>query len=193
MEEIFGEMRRYAKERNIPVMLGDSARLLYDTVKSVNPKKILEIGTAIGFSGSVMLTAAAEAELFTVDIDESAQNAARENFEKAGVLSRVTFWTGDAAEIVRYLTGSFDFILLDGPKGHYYEFLPYLYNALTEGGVIFADNVLFKGYTESETVKHKHRTIVTSLRRYLDAVGDITKFDTALHDIGDGVCISVKK
>lgn len=191
-ESLLQEIKAYAKEHNVPIILEESAEILTDTIKKCKPKRILEIGTAIGYSGIIMLMNS-DAKLFTVEIDADSVAIARQNFYKAGFLDRVTFWEGDAEEIVRFLTGEFDFILLDGPKGHYCEFLPYLKKVLSKGGVIFADNVLFKGYTFMEKPIHKHRTIILSLREYLRQIENDTDFDSVLLSKGDGISIATKK
>lgn len=193
MENLLSEMRGYAAANRIPVMLFETEKILREQLKKHSPKRILEIGTAIGLSGIIMLSECGNALLYTVEIDEKAADTAVENFKKAGVRQRVTLWRGDALEIVRYLTGSFDFILLDGPKGHYYELLPYLKKLLPSGGVLFADNVLFKGYTQAEKIGHKHRTIVNSLREYLADIQGDAAFESGLLSIGDGISIAIKK
>lgn len=189
---VLNEIKSYAKAHKVPIILDESATILEDTIKAKNPKRILEIGTAIGYSGILMLSNC-DAKLYTVEIDAESIAVAKRNFEKAGFLDRVTFWEGDAVDIIRYLTGEFDFILLDGPKGHYVQFLPYLKNVLSVGGVIFADNVLFKGYTFMDKPLHKHRTIILSLKTYLQQLETDEDFDAVLLYEGDGISIGTKK
>lgn len=191
---LINDIKAYAVAENVPIMMPDSVNLLQCMVACRRPLRILEIGTAIGYSGIMMLSAFEGSHLYTVEIDEDSIAVAKENFKKAGLIDRVTFWTGDAEEIIPYLTGVFDFILLDGPKGHYNEFLPYLKQIMTSGSVLFADNVLFKGMTlkEGKTI-HKHRTIITSLRSFLNDLETDESFFSTLIETGDGVSISVKK
>jgi predicted O-methyltransferase YrrM len=89
--------------------------------------------------------------------------------------------------------GKFDFIMLDGPKGQYEDFRPYLMALLKEGGVIFADNVLFKGYVYGDYEGHKHRTIVKSLRTFIKNMREDARVETVLHEVGDGILIAKKK
>jgi Predicted O-methyltransferase len=182
----------YAAAHKVPVMLEGGAKLLAETVRARKPRRILEIGTAIGLSGIYMLDNCS-AHLYTIEIDETLADVAENAFNMAGYADRVTLWRGDVREIIRYAEGSYDFIMLDGPKGHYAELLPYLDNLLESGGVLFADNVLFKGYTYMEHPMHKHRTIINSLREYLAAVGDESRFNTKVYEVGDGVAVSVKR
>ena len=138
------ELLRYARQRYIPVMLDDTRQLLFDVVSRCRPKRILEIGTAIGYSGIIMLTASPLATSNTIELDEQVANIARQNCQKAEMSDRVNLFVGDAREIVTLLTGSYDFIFMDGPKGQYEVFLPYLTEVLEVGGTLVCDNVLYK-------------------------------------------------
>ena len=107
------ELEKFARERYIPVMLDDTKELLFQTVKNACPLRILEIGTAIGYSGIVMLSAAPNATLNTIELDENVAKMAKENFAKAQMLKRVNLFVGDAREIVTQLTGEYDLIFMD--------------------------------------------------------------------------------
>lgn len=188
-------LRMAAREEGIPVMLPETSKLLATVVSMKKPENILEIGTAVGYSGSIMLKNAKEnARLTTIEIEESSANRAKETFKKEGFSDRVTLHLGDAEEIIPMMSGSYDFILCDGPKSRYLEFYPYLKKMLRSGGVIFCDNVLFRDYISGE-VKNPHRmqTIVNNMRDFLDVLSKDTDFTTTLLDVGDGVTVSVKK
>ncbi len=188
-------LRMAAREEGIPVMLPETSKLIATVVSMKKPENILEIGTAVGYSGSIMLKNAKEnARLTTIEIEESSANRAKETFKKEGFLDRVTLHLGDAEEIIPMMSGSYDFILCDGPKSRYLEFYPYLKKMLRSGGVLFCDNVLFRDYISGE-VKNPHRmqTIVNNMRDFLDVLSKDTDFTTTLLDVGDGVTISVKK
>ena len=120
------------------------------------PKKILEIGVNLGLSGIAMLISEPNASLSGIEIDEEKIKLAKNNYKKFGVFDRAKIFQGDASEIIPVLTGEYDFIFLDGPKGHYYEYLPNLLSVLSVGGTLFADNVLFRGYILG-SVKTPHR------------------------------------
>ena len=188
------ELEKYARERYIPVMLDDTKELLFETVKRTQPKRILEIGTAIGYSGIVMLSASKNATLNTVELDEQTAALARKNFDEFGVGDRVNIFVGDAREIVRLLTGSYDFIFLDGPKGQYEVFLPYLTDLLEIGGTLVCDNVLYKGLVEHvpEDKRHKHITVARNMNAFLQDITTSARYNTVLHRIGDGVTVSTK-
>ena len=188
------QLEKFARERYIPVMLDDTKELLFETVARDQPKRILEIGTAIGYSGIVMLSASPEATLNTIELDEQTAKLARKNFDEFGVSDRVNIFVGDAREIVRLLTGSYDFIFLDGPKGQYEAFLPYLTDLLEIGGTLVCDNVLYKGLVEHvpDDKRHKHITVARNMRAFLDDITNNPHYETVLHRIGDGVTVSTK-
>ena len=188
------ELLRYARQRYIPVMLDDTRQLLFDVVSRCRPKRILEIGTAIGYSGIIMLTASPLATLNTLDLDEQVANIARQNFQKAEMSDRVNLFVGDAREIVTLLTGSYDFIFMDGPKGQYEVFLPYLTEVLEVGGTLVCDNVLYKGLAENvpENKRHKHITVARNMHAFLQDITTNQRYRTQLYRTGDGVSVSVK-
>ena len=175
-------------------MLDDTKELLFATVKEKQPRRILEIGTAIGYSGIVMLSASELATLNTIELDERTAELARANFKEFGFDKRVNIFVGDAREIIPVLTGSYDFIFLDGPKGQYENFFPYLTDLLDVGGTLVCDNVLYKGLVEHvpDNKRHKHITVARNMRTFLLDITTNERYSTTLHRIGDGVTISKK-
>lgn len=193
LNDIFAYQEDYAKKRKVPIMLDDSLPYLLDEVKRAKPDSILEIGTAIGYSGLKMLSVAPNATLTTIELDEERYDIAKNCFIKANVINRVTMHLGDCTEIIRYIDGKFDFIFVDGPKGHYAEMLPYLKNLLADNGKIFADNIIFKGKAVGDDYpEHKHRTIVNSLRKYRKDLLEDGNFSVKEYDAGDGIIIATK-
>lgn len=193
-ERIYQE-RKIAKDNNIPILRDTSFSLLTTLVATFRPQRILEIGTAWGFTGISMLMCAPNSTLVGIEYNEDSFNKAKENYKKFGVEKRAKVFLGDAGEIIPVLSGEFDFIFLDGPKGHYYEYLENLLPLLKKGGVIFADNVLFNGYVTGENTpksKNKHNAIINSLRSYLKKVTEDKNLKTTVLDIEDGVAITVK-
>lgn len=193
--EYLETLRKTAREEGIPVMLPSSSKLLAAIISLKKPTNVLEIGTAVGYSGSIMLKFAADnCRLTTLEIEEKSAMRAKETFSKLGFSERVTLHIGDAEEIVPLLSGSFDFILCDGPKSRYLEFYPYLKSLLKSGGVLFCDNVLFRDYVSGE-VKNPHRmqTIVNNMREFLEMLTKDEDFVTTVLPVGDGVTISIKK
>ena len=193
LEDLYNNLEAYAKENYIPIIRKDSLEVLLEELDKHKPNTILEIGTAIGYSGTKMLEKLPNAKLYTMEINPVSASIARETFKSAGVYDRVVLWEGDCLEIVRYLEDKFDFIFLDGPKSHYLEMLPYLIDALNDKGVIFADNVLFHGMIEGTEDYHKKITIIRNMREYLKELQKETRLDSKLLEIGDGITISIKR
>ncbi len=182
----------FARANYIPVMLDQTANLICTMVKLYKPKRILEIGTAIGYSGSIMLLNS-EATLVTYEKLQSSFDMAASNFEMMGLSDRVTQKLGDAIDLLQEQEGEFDFIFLDGPKGQYLSYLPYLDKLLAGGGVLVSDNVLFKGMVAEEIpTPKKHRTIKNNLTSFLNELKNNPNYHNSLFNIGDGVMISIK-
>lgn len=195
-DENFVQMRAFAEEHEVPIMLADSEQLLKTMIRIKQPKKILEVGTAIGYSGSLMLLCSPESRLWTIEMDEERIALAKQNFKNNGVDDRVTVFQGDAREIIHKMTGEFDFIFLDGPKRQYIDFLPYLKDMLAPGGILLSDNVLFHGFVEGLprlTRKHRAYGIATHMNKFLDELMADNDFESVILEIGDGVALSVKK
>ena len=192
MERIL-KLRELAKEQGEPILRDKSFELLIEKVKKHQPKKVLEIGVNLGLSGIAILLNCKNAELSGIEIDEEKIKLAKENYRLFGVDERAKIFQGDASEIIPILTGEYDFIFLDGPKGHYYEYLPHLLSVLKVGGILFADNVLFRGYV-GDRVKTPHRfnTTKNSMERYLKAITTDENLKTEIIDIEDGLSITEK-
>ena len=185
----------YAVQNNVPIIRDESLGVLLDTVKKYNPKNILEIGTAIGYSGIHMLKVSS-AKLTTVELDKTRFEVAKSNFTRFALADRVEMFNVDALKYLQDAVDGgkkFDFVFLDGPKGQYVKYLPYLDKLLVGGGIIFADNVYFRGMVQGDEVPpHKYRTIVVNLRKYLQKVSE-KPFKTQIIDIEDGIAITQKE
>ena len=193
MSDLLYELREKAKEEGNPVLRDKSFELLKETVTKRKPQKILEIGVNVGLSGIAMLLCSENASLTGIEIDETAKEKAQGNYKLFGVEKRAKIFLGDASEIIPLLTGEYDFIFLDGPKGHYAEYLPHLLKILKKGGVLFADNVLFRGYV-SGAVKTPHRYMTTkhSMERFITEITANSGLKTQIYDIEDGVSVTIK-
>ena len=189
------EEKKFARENYIPIIRDKSAKFLYNFVKQHNFKNILEIGTAIGYSGSIILSAF-DGILTTIDINADYLSRAMSNFKRLGFENRVKIYHEDAWEVINSLQNQnkrFDMIFLDGAKGQYVKYLDILITLLTKDGIIFADNVLLGGMVESvDKIPHKKRTMVVNLRKYLEIVNS-EKYQTELIRIEDGIAITKLK
>ena len=192
MIEKIKRLRLMEKEKGNPVLREKSFELLLETIKKHNPKRVLEIGVNTGLSGIAMMLSSS-CELTGIEIDDDAIKTAKKYYEEFGVNTRAKIFQGDASEIIPMLTGKYDFIFLDGPKGHYYEYLPHLLSVLKKGGVLFSDNVLFRGYVFSkEKTPQKYNTTRFSMEKFLTAITNDDTLTTKIYDIEDGVSITVK-
>lgn len=191
------EIEAFARKNNIPVLLGDSAEFLANIISNKKPNNILEIGTAIGYSGTIILLSSENANLTTIEKNEESYNRATQTFETFGVNKRVTQLLGDGFEIIQELekqNNKYDFIFLDGPKGQYIFYYPILLNMLSDGGCLLVDNVLFKGLVRStHDVGHKKRAMITKLRKFLTEIETREDLKTTIHEIGDGIAEIYKK
>ena len=182
-------MIEYAAENFIPILLPESAAFLRQLVMLIK----LEIGTAIGFSGQLILTSGGQ-KLYTVEINEELAETARKNFAEAGLEKRATVFTGDAGEILPLMDGSFDMIFMDGPKTKYIEYLTQLLRMLKSGGALLCDNVLFSGMITGEAEYKKSKsTIVQGLDRFLEAVCSDDRLVTSILPVGDGMSLSLRR
>ena len=187
--------KEFANQNYVPIIRDKSAEFLYDYVKNGNFRKILEIGTAIGYSGSIML-GANDISLTTIEKNEKYYHIAKNTFSKLNFENNVEMYLGDAYDYIVEFEKSnrkFDMIFLDGAKGQYARYLPILTNLLTENGVILADNVLLHGMVESDKViPHKKRTMVVNLRKYLELINS-DNYETELIRLEDGLAITKVK
>jgi len=186
------DMELYAEENHIPIIKPEVAQLLKVLVKGFESKKILEIGTAIGYSAVTLAEAAGKgAEVVSLEIDEDMAKKARLNIERAGLDDRIEVIHGDARLILKELEGRFDFVFIDGAKGHYGEMFEDVLQNVRSGGIIVCDNVLFRGMVASDSlVKRRKITIVKRMRKFLKYITQHQRLDTAIVPIGDGVSIS---
>lgn len=182
------------REVHIPVVREQTADLLCSLIEKNQPKQILEIGTAVGYSGTLMLLSCGKSNLTTLDTNAELCKRAEQTFAKYGVQDRVQIQNIDALEFFKNNTKQFDFIFLDGPKGQYIKYLPYLKQALTKGGVCFCDDVLYFGMVKDDSlVIHKKITIVRNLREFIAKVQADPDFDSQLLEIEDGILLITKK
>ncbi len=176
-----------------PVLRKQSFEILLKTIEEKRPNRILEIGVNVGLSGIAMLLKSPNSSLTGIEIDEEKIKIAKNNYQEFGVQERAKIFQGDASEIIPILTGEYDFIFLDGPKGHYFEYLPHLIAILNKGGVLFADNVLFRGYVgEDKIAPKRHNTIKHSMENFLSAITTDKTLKSEIIDIEDGISITEK-
>jgi len=189
---LLGEIERFAKENEVPIAQPETMRFIEVLLKSINAKNVLEIGSAIGYSAITMANCGAN--ITTIERDENMLVHLIPNIERAGHSDNITVHKGDALEILPILKGKYDFIFVDAAKGQYLEFFPDCMRMLKTGGILFSDNVLYKGMVATDELAIRRKvTIIRRLRKYLDEICSCDRLDTALVPIGDGAAISYKK
>lgn len=194
IEDKIKQIRDSAFAREIPVSDGETLNFLITLISAVKPKKILELGTAIGVSGAVMLDICKTAHLTTIERDENFYREACENFKQLGLTERVNVILGDALQAVESLNGEYDFIFLDCAKVQYIKLLPKLKKLLKRGGTLAADDVLLYGYITGEAeVPKKRKMLVEHVKEYICAVTCDSELHTTILNVGNGVAVSVKK
>ncbi len=188
------EMERFAKEREVPILTEAARPVFLRTVRGAVPRRMLELGTAIGFSALLALRESPDAEIVTIERDAVMAEAARSFLFRAGALPRVTLLVGEAEKLLPTLSGTFDFVFIDAAKSRYPDFWLGVQPLLAPRAVVAADNVLFRGLVEGEGSeewpKHSYRTMVLRLREYLRLVRSAPGFRTEVYPEGDGMAVS---
>lgn len=190
------EIGREAREANVPVIRREMESFLKVLIQIRKPARILEVGTAVGFSTLLMAEAAgADCPIVTIEKFEERIPIAEKNFCRAGREKQITFLKGDAGEILASLQEPFDFIFMDAAKAQYITWLPDILRLMNPGAVLVSDNVLQDGdLIESHfVVERRNRTIYKRMREYLYEIKHHPQLSTTIVPIGDGASVSVKK
>ena len=190
------ELERQAKRDGVPIIRREMQSFLKVLMAAFIPERILEVGTAVGFSALLMSEYnPVPCQIVTIENYEKRIPVARENFQRAGREEQIRLIAGDAADILKTLDGPFDFIFMDAAKGQYLHFLPEILRLLRSGGVLVSDNILQEGdIIESKyAVERRNRTIYKRMREYLYELKHNEMLITSLIPLGDGVALSTKR
>lgn len=189
------EIEDFARENGVPIVQKETGVFLEFMTSMKKPKRILELGTAVGFSSILMYEASGvEPEIITIERDEKMIELATMNLEKFNLSDKIKIEQGDCLEVLEKLEEPFDLIFMDAGKGHYNHFLPHCLRLLKEDGIIIADNVLFRGMVASdELVKRRKITIVKRMRTYLDLVTQDKNLITSVIPMGDGIAVTKRR
>lgn len=192
---ILEELENFALENRIPIVQKETAKFLELIVTMNRPKKVLELGTAIGYSAILMnLACGGLCEITTIERDEKMIGLAKANIEKYGLQNKITVLQGDCLEILENLSDQYDMIFIDAGKGHYNHFLPHCLRILKKEGVLIADNVLFRGMVASKELATRRKiTIIKRMRSYLELVFNNDELITSVIPMGDGISVTVRK
>ena len=189
------QIEREATADYVPIIRKEMQSFLKFLLAMKKPARILEVGTAVGFSAILMAEYdPVPCQITTIENYEKRIPIARENFKRAGKEAQIALLEGDAAEVLKTLEDPYDFIFMDAAKGQYMEFFPHCMKMLNEGGLLISDNILYKGMTATDELLVRRKvTIVRRLRKYLEMLRDSSELSTAIIPIGDGVAISYKE
>ncbi|WP_302486495.1 O-methyltransferase [uncultured Megamonas sp.] len=194
MEALFKQMEDFAKENKVPIINENGRKVFIDIVKKYKPQRVLEIGTAIGYSALLTIYYGAEnAKIISLELDEERATQAQNFINQSKYKDQIEIILGDAAENIGKLDKNykFDMVFIDAAKGQYPDYLKKVLPLLADDGIILADNVLFRGYVMSEEKPpRRYKTIVKRLREYIAMVSDTDKFTTEIFENGDGLALT---
>ena len=193
-EIILKEIKQEAIDNHVPIIEDDSLEYIENILKEQKPNRILEVGTAVGYSAicfSKYLNGD-NAKVKTIEIKESMYNKAIENITKMGLENVIEAVLADGTEYMKEIPDEelYDIVFIDAAKGQYLVYLEQAIRLTKVGGIIIADNMLYRGRTLSDYNEHKHRTATNRLRRYLEIMKEDERLDSELVMVGDGLAIS---
>ena len=179
--EKFNEIKEHAIERHIPIIMDDTLNVIEERLRARRTNRILEIGTAVGYS-AICFSEFLEPNgiIDTIERDEERIKEAKENIKIIDNNKKINIYEGDAVEILPTINEKYDMIFIDAAKGKYPFFLEQALRLLKKDGIIFADNILYKGYVMSDYNKHKQRTAVTHLREYIKLTTEDPQLNTEI-------------
>lgn len=201
LNDVLSNFRADCEEKHIPIILKDTESFLRLIMAIAKPSRILEIGTAVGYSAACFAESYDGCSVTTIERDEQSYQTAVNNMERLGLADRVNCLSGDAVAVLNALTERkrcgeiqpFDLLFIDAGKSHYSEFLEASYSLLNKGAVIICDNVLMKAKTVSDEYDPcgKHKTNIRRMRAFVDMITSSDKLDTSIYGIGDGISVSI--
>ena len=187
------QLKEKALNEHIPIIMDDTLEVVGKILEDKKPERILEIGTAVGYSAIMFSKYLIEnGYIDTIERDEERIKEAKENVKDLNLEEKIHIFEGDAIEILPTLKGPYDVVFIDAAKGKYPIFLSEALRMLGNNGIIVADNVLYKGYVMSDYNKHKQRTAVRGLREFLKELNENENLTTQILEVGDGLAISKK-
>ncbi|MGN0659814.1 MAG: O-methyltransferase [Emergencia sp.] len=191
------ELREIGERDRVPIILKETEMVLDLLLSLKKPRRILEIGTAIGYSSLYFALKCPDAEIYTIEKDEIAVYAARANIDAFGMEKRIHSLLGDGQEQTQKLADSgicgFDFVFIDAAKSHYRRFLDAALDVCSDGALIVSDNILQKAMTVSDSYdpQNRHKTNIRKMREYVDCITCSRELQTSLMSVGDGLAVSI--
>lgn len=187
-------IKKKAREDHVPILQDASLQFIKTLLEIRKPESILEVGTAVGYSALEFSKHLKEnGKIITMELNENTANIAKQNIKDMGMENVIEVVNKDAYEHMTTLEETFDVVFIDAAKGQYMKYLEEALRLTRPGSLIIADNVLLRGMVMSDYNEHKHRTAVTRLREYINAVTTNPNLESCVMDVGDGVAVSVVK
>lgn len=195
LTEQLGQLREQSEERLIPIILRDTETFIMNILRMKKPDRILEIGTAVGYSASCMAQVLPGCHITTIEVSEATAEEARNNIKRLGYHDRIEVLCGPAQEILEQLEPAYDFVFIDAAKSHYRTFWDKSVNVCSRNAVIICDNIFMKGKTVMDRMEivRRYRTSHGKMRLFLEYITETEDADTSLLPIGDGIAFSVLK
>ena len=188
------KIKQKALEEHIPIIMDETLEVIEKYLSKNKPNRILEIGTAVGYSAICFTQFLAENGVIdTIEREADRVEEAKKNIKLTEVEDKINIYEGDAVEILPTLKNQYDVVFIDAAKGKYPFFLKEALRMINKDGIIFADNILYKGYVMSDYNKHKQRTAVRNLREYIKEVSENPNLETEILEVGDGLAVSKMK
>lgn len=187
------KIKNCAAQNAVPIVQDDALEFILDFIAKNGVKRILEIGTGIGYSAIMFAKRAADISIFTIEADAERYEQAKKNIASENLLGRITCFLGDALEFD--FDEKFDLIFIDGPKAQYIKFFEKFKNNLSQGGAILSDNLFFHGMVQDLSLTHNYSTkkLVKKIRKYIEFLKTNEEFETQFFGQGDGISVSVVK
>ena len=189
--KMLDKIKQKALEEHIPIIMDDTLEIIANYLIKMKPERILEIGTAVGYSAICFSSYLSDDGMIdTIERDEERIKEAKVNIKNMDLENKIHIYEGDAVEILPTLNEKYDAVFIDAAKGKYPFFLKEALRMIKPNGIIFADNILYKGYVLSDYNKHKQRTAVRNLREYIKEVSENPNLETEILEVGDGLAVS---
>ncbi len=203
VNEEMGRLRAYAEDRYIPIITKDVERFLAVIMSSLKPKRVLEIGMAIGYSASFMAIQSGTSTIDTIENNQDVYEVGLKNIQDLGLESQISVFFGDATEIMNRMvyrqkthdSQGYDLVFIDASKSRYKVFFDQGLSLAKDGALIICDNVLMRGTVANDCYdpEGKHKTSVKNMRNFLNYISNLEEVETAILPIGDGISMSIKK
>lgn len=193
-EALLREMEAYAAENHVPIINENGRKAFLKVIREKKPQRVLEVGTAIGYSALLLAANGAEdIEITTLELSEERAKTAQNFIDRSPYRDRIRILQGNAGDLLLTLTGPYDFVFIDAAKGQYVDYFHKIQPLLAEKCTIVADNVLFRGYVRGEKkAPRRYRTIVKRLREYIELTSQTEGFTTEILENGDGLAVTTR-